>query len=310
LTALFMRRPAVETANDLGARQSLATGRVPLFCDTALAGRIERAEAQLITRCCEAARRRTGAEGFAIPIAGGVASFAGEGSPYNKVAGLGFAGLPGGAALDDIEKAFLVRGFPVQVELAHLADPAISALLAERGFQLESFENVLGRDLSGGLRPVMPPGIEIRRSGADELQAWLDVVVEGSVHPDPQGMPWHEEFPREVLIGAELDGIAAGAVRYAGLRGGILAGGATMHIAEGVAQLTGAATAPAHRRHGVQTALLAARLADAAAAGCDVAVIVTQPGSKSQQNAQRQGFDLLYTRAVLVKHTREGNNHG
>ena len=38
-----------------------------------------------------------------------------------------------------------------------------------------------------------------------------------------------------------------------------------------------------------------------AAAGCDVAVIITQPGSKSHQNAQRQGFDLLYTRAVLVK---------
>src|SRR5262249_24435956 len=69
---------------------------------------------------------------------------------------------------------------------------------------------------------------------------------------------------------------------------------------EGVAQLTGAATAPAHRRRGVHTALLSARLADAAAAGCDVAVIITQPGSKSQQNAQRQGFDLLYTRAVLV----------
>jgi hypothetical protein len=28
--------------------------------------------------------------------------------------------------------------------------------------------------------------------------------------------------------------------------------------------------------------------------------LVTQPGSKSQQNAQRQGFDLLYTRAILV----------
>ena len=62
-----------------------------------------------------------------------------------------------------------------------------------------------------------------------------------------------------------------------------------------------AATVPAHRRRGVQTALLSARLADAAAGGCDVAVIITQPGSKSQQNAQRQGFDLLYTRAVLVK---------
>jgi GNAT superfamily N-acetyltransferase len=65
--------------------------------------------------------------------------------------------------------------------------------------------------------------------------------------------------------------------------------------------MTGAATAPAHRRHGVQTALLAARLVDAAAAGCDIAIVTTQPGSKSQQNVQRRGFHLLYTRAVLVK---------
>jgi ribosomal protein S18 acetylase RimI-like enzyme len=259
-------------------------------------------EAQLITGCCEAARRRTGTEGFAIPFAGGVASFAGEGSPYNKVAGLGFVGVPDSAALDEIERAFAARGCPVQVELAYLADPAIGALLTGRGYVLESFENVLGRDLADGFQPVTPPGIEVRRSGADELEAWLDVVAEGSASPDTQGVPWHEEFPREVLIGAERDGIAAGAVRYTGLRGGIIAGGATMRVAERVAQLTGAATAPAHRRRGVQTALLSARLADAAAAGCDVAVIVTQPGSKSQQNAQRQGFDLLYARAVLVRH--------
>ena len=31
--------------------------------------------------------------------------------------------------------------------------------------------------------------------------------------------------------------------------------------------------------------------------------------AKSQQNAQRQGFDLLYTRAVLVKHPLEGDEH-
>ena len=72
-------------------------------------------------------------------------------------------------------------------------------------------------------------------------------------------------------------------------------------IADGIAQLTGAATAPAHRRRGVQTALLSARLAVAAAAGCDLAVVTTQPASKSQQNAQRRGFALLYTRAILVK---------
>src|SRR5215472_5459025 len=285
----------------IGTCEVLA-GRVPLFCDTALAGRIERVEAQFIAQCNEAARRRAGAAGFVIPVAGGVASFAGQGSPFNKVAGLGFGGVPDAAALDEIEQAFAACGSPAQIELAHLADPAIGDLLTGRGYRLESFENVLGRALTGEPGRVLPPGVEVRRSGAEESEAWLDVVAEGSIHPDTQGVPWHEEFPREMIIDVERDMAAAGVtVRYAALRDGILAGGASMRIADGVAQLTGAATAPAHRRRGVHTALLSARLADATAAGCDVAVIITQPGSKSQQNAQREGFDLLYARAVLVK---------
>jgi GNAT superfamily N-acetyltransferase len=279
----------------------LGAGRVPLFCDTALAGRIERAEAGLIAGCSQAASRRAGTAGFVIPVAGGVASFAGEGSPYNKVAGLGFGGVPDLAVVDEIERAFAAHGCAVQAELAELADPAIIALLAGRGYRLESFENVLGRALTGDLERVMPPGTEVRLSGEEESGAWLEVVAEGSVHPDAQGVPWHVQFPREVIIAAELDAAAAGAVRYAALREGVIAGGATMRITEGVAQLTGAATAPAHRRRGVQSALLSARLADAAAAGCDVAVMTAQPGSTSHHNAQRQGFDLLYARAVLVK---------
>jgi GNAT superfamily N-acetyltransferase len=276
---------------------------LPLFCDTALAGRIERAEAQLIAKASEAARRRgADAGGFVIPIAGGVASFAGEDSPFNKVAGLGFGGTPGAAALDEIERAFAACGAPVQVELAHLADPDIGAFLTGRGYRLVSFETVLGRALTAEPERVTPPGIEVRPSGDDELEAWLDVVVDAGLHPDTQGLPWHEEFPREALAGAERDLVtAAGVIRYAALRDGIIAGGASFRPAEGIAQFTGAATAPAHRRRGIQTALLSARLADAAAAGCDIAVVTTQPGSKSQQNVQRRGFDLLYARAVLVK---------
>jgi hypothetical protein len=157
-----------------------------------------------------------------------VASFAGEGSPYNKVAGLGFGGVPDPAALDEIEKAFAAHGCAVQVELAELADPAIIALLAGRGYRLESFENVLGRTLTGGFERVMPPGTEVRLSGEEEFGAWLGVVAEGSVHPDTQGVPWHEEFPREVIIAAERDSAAAGTVRYAAVRDGVIAGGATM----------------------------------------------------------------------------------
>jgi GNAT superfamily N-acetyltransferase len=276
--------------------------RVPLFCDSHLAERIERVEAQLIAKASDAARRRRAdTVGFVTPIAGGVASFAEPGSPFNKVAGLGFGGVPSAATLDGIERAFAACDAPVQIELAHLADPAIGALLTERGYRLATFENVLGLALAGKPERVTPPGIEVRPSGDDEFDVWFDVVAEGVAHPDTQGVPSHEHFPRDVVERAERDFAAAGVVRYVALREGVIAGGASFRMAEGVAQLAGAATAPAHRRRGVQSALLAARLADAAEAGCDVAVTTTQPGSKSQQNVQRRSFDLLYTRAVLVK---------
>ena len=93
----------------------------------------------------------------------------------------------------------------------------------------------------------------------------------------------------------------AGFVRYAALRDGQMAGAASLCVSGGVAQLAGAATRPEHRRRGAQSAMLATRLACAAEAGCDIAVITTQPGSKSQENSQRHGFELLYTRAVLVR---------
>ena len=277
-------------------------GRLPLFCDTAMARRIERAEAQFIAKASEAAhRRRADGAGFVIPVAGGVASFAEAGSPYNKVAGLGFGGVPGPAAWDEIEWAYAALGAPVQVELAHLADPAIGALLAGRGYRLILFDNVLGLVLRGEPERVTPLGVEVRPSGEEEFEAWLDVVLEGFAHPDTQGVPLHDELPREVIAGAGRDFAAAGGIRYIALRDGVVAGGARLCMAEGVAQLAGATTAPEHRRRGVQAALLSARLADAAAAGCGIAVVTTLPGSKSQQNVQRQGFDLLYTRAALVK---------
>jgi GNAT superfamily N-acetyltransferase len=276
--------------------------RLPLFCDTALAARIERAEAEFIAKASEAAGRRAGAAALVIPICGGVASFAAEGSPFNKVAGLGFEDVPSAAALEEIEQAFTARGAPTQIELAHLANPEIGALLTARDYRLTSFENVLGMVLDNPPQQVMPPGVEVRPSSDDEFEAWVDVVVDGFAHPDTEGVPSHEDFTREVIAGAERDAAAAGVLRYLALRDGVIAGGASLRMTEGIAQFTGAATAPAHRRRGVQTALLLARLTDAAAAGCDIAVVTTQPGSRSQQNVQRRGFDLLYTRAVLVKH--------
>jgi GNAT superfamily N-acetyltransferase len=275
-----------------------------LFCDTTLAARIERAEARFTGACGDAARARRGdTAGFARPLAGGVASFAEADSPFNKVIGLGFDGLPSPASLEEVERAFAELGAPVQVELCQLADPSVGAFLTERGYRLESFENVLGRRLGD-----TAPGEGVRPTHDDELEPWLAMIADATAVADTEGVPSHEDFPRETLIHALRD--MAGVRRYVAVRDGEFAGGASFRSTDGIAQFTGAATAPAHRRRGVQTALLRARLAAATAAGCDLAVVTTQPGSKSQQNVQRQGFDLLYARTILVKGTSATSSSG
>jgi len=273
-----------------------------LFGSTSLAARIERAEARLVADGAEAtAGRHPDRPVLVQPLAGGVACYAGSHSPLNKVAGLGFAGPLDERELATVEAALAERGCAVQVELSNLAAPEIGVALTARGYVLRGFENVLGRPLPAEAIPTSR-SVRVDESGPDELPLWLEVVVTGFATPDDQGVPSHESFPREALEETHGDLAAApGFVRYLARREGVPAGGASLRLFEGIAQLCGAATLPEHRRRGVQGALLAERLRVAANAGCDVAVVTTQPASKSQENAQRHGFELLYTRAVLVR---------
>lgn len=275
-----------------------------LFCGIDLARRIEAAEADLIAAATTASRGR-GARGLTMPIGGGFACFAEPGSPMNKVVGAGFGPAPDVAAWEAVERACAEAGAMVQVELSALADPTVGALLTSRGYLFAGIEHVLGLALPVEQAPV--PAVDVRLCAADEFESWVTTVVEGFATPDSAGVPSHEEFPRDIVARAQHDMAAAGAVSYLARIDGTVAGGAGMRIADGVAQLTGASTVPAHRRRGVQSALLAARLRVASEAGCDIAVVTTQPGSTSQKNVQAKGFQLLYGRAVLVKPVDSAN---
>ena len=143
------------------------------------------------------------------------------------------------------------------------------------------------------------PRVEVRRSSDDELEAWLDVVVDGVAHPRHARDTLAEQFPREMIKGAKRDLVAAGVTRYITLHNGVIISSAGLRIAEGVARFTGAPTTPTATEVST-SALLSARLADTTAADCDIAVVTPSPESKSQENAQRRGFDLLH-QAVPVK---------
>jgi ribosomal protein S18 acetylase RimI-like enzyme len=272
-----------------------------LFADLALAARIDAAEMRLAADIATAAAQlRPASRAVVLPVAGGQAVYAGPRSPANKVIGLGFGHRLDQDALDTIEAAWRERGEPVRFEVATLADASIPALLTRRGYILQGFENVLGRaidDTGAGESGVCV----IERLEADDQGPYVGVLVEGFAHPDVGSAP-PEEYSRDVLDAVFSDMMRTkGFRRYLARVHGEPAGAAGMRLDHGLAQLCGAATRPAFRRRGIQSALFGRRVRDAHEAGCDLAVVTTEPGSKSQANATAQGFVLLYTRAVLVR---------
>ena len=276
-----------------------------MFATASLAARIERAETGLILEGARAAARRVPPGQLIVrEMNGGVAAYVEPGAPFNKVAGLGFAGMPAADALEELEQNFADRKAPLQFEVSTLADPALGRALTGRGYLLIGFENVLGLPLdSSRALDVETGAVMVSRASDEEAPVWLDTVATGFMTPDVfDGPPSHESIPRDVLDRVFGDTIAAPSFeRYLARVGGAIAGGASLRIQDRVAQLSGAATRPEFRRRGVQSALLRHRLAEAARRGCDLAVVTTQPGSKSQENAQKFGFALLYARAVLVR---------
>lgn len=276
-----------------------------LFATAALAGRIDRAEAQMAVDYARAAAAR-GADVCVIDVGGTCAVYGGPNEPFNKLAGLGFGTPLDEPALALAEAEHDARHADLRVEFATLADRDVAITLGRRGYELIGFENVLGLDLRTWKPPDAHATIAVARAGADEAATWIDVVTEGFAHADIfDGPSPTEAFDLDTIRRVFNDlYVLPGMTRYLARIGEDITGGGAIRVADGLAQLCGAATRPAFRRRGVQSALLRERLRDAAAAGCDVAVVTTEPGSKSQQNVQRAGFSLLYSRAILVRRAR------
>ena len=287
-----------------------------MFCSTDLAARIERAERRLVDTAAVRHGDLHPEDGVGIrPIAGGLAVYAGAQSPLTKVVALGFAGIPDSDGWSAVEAMFDARRHPVQLEVASLADPALLAGAAARGYRLEGFENIHGCPLAAATLADHPPveGIAVVRSDPAAIDGWVRDFVDAFAVPDTQGVTPPDGFPKAAMTRTirsftDLDSMVRYTARLEGGPAGTGAiGGAAMRVdrddpeAPGIAQLCGAAVLPRYRCRGGQSALLATRLHEALAAGCDLAVMTTLPGSRSEQNAHRCGFRLLYTRAILVR---------
>ena len=273
-----------------------------MFADAALAARIDRAEGRMCAHIADCVRLRTPQSApFVLPISGGEAVYVGPASPLNKVIGLCLDRGLDVAALERIEREWSGRGEPVRIEMSVLAEPELGAALTDRGYGLHGFENVLGFPLDRKTPGPGVSGVTIELVTDATLGAWVDIAVEAFTNLDGTGSA-ADDFQREQLteVFEVMTGVP-GFIRYVARIDGEMVGQAAMRIDGDLAQLAGAGTLPRARGRGVQKALLQRRLADAAAAGCTLAVVTTAPGTRSQDNAMRRSFELLYTRAILVK---------
>lgn len=267
----------------------------------ALARRIEAAETRLSLAMAASSQAAGVDDVFALLVGGGAAVYCGPAAPMTKVIGLGVERPLTDADIDAIERAYEPVGERPGVEIATLADLGSVRLLESRAYRLQRVELVLGAELHGLISDPQSDAIEVTRGPESE---WSRIAIDGFAAAETvEG----REAPAESYDRPALERVIAQFAgveelrRYVAHIDGVAAGSASGRIDTGIYQLCGAATLPGYRRRGIQTALLTARLADARAEGCDIAVVSVEPGSRSQVNVQRHGFEPLYSRLVMAR---------
>ena len=268
-----------------------------LFADLTLARRLETTDALAGVEFARSWARLNSLTGEVfLPVAGGLASFAGIDSPVTQAFGLGLNGPVTEADMQAMEEFYRSHGSAINIETCPLADPSLLKLLNDRGYRPVEYSNVFARELTDGDSRTWPDAttkVHVRRPAEDEAESY-SIVVMKSYFEKP-------EFPPEFLGVFTSCYYAVGAFFFMAEVDGVSAGGGMMSIHKGVASLGGAGTLPEFRNRGVQKGLLLARLAEAARSGCDLAMVATSPGSGSQRNVERLGFRVVYTRIKFLR---------
>lgn len=257
--------------------------------DLALVRRLESAEGAANAAFVDARAAVTPSSGALWrQIGGAYAMFDGPDSPLTQTFGLGLDGaVPEGDFLA-LERFFLSRGAPV----CHEVSPYITAdtlrALSDRGYRPIELSTVLVR--STMVEPVpVASAVRVRRVEDSERDVWARVAGQGWASESAELATFVEAFGR-------ITSRAAGVHCFVAEMDGRPIATATLCLQRDVALLAGASTLESARRQGAQQALSEARLRFAAARGITLAMVVTQPGSGSQRNAERQGFRPVYTR--------------
>jgi hypothetical protein len=187
--------------------------------------------------------------------------------------------------VDEIARVYRDRGVRGWFEVAPSArfEQLASALTAAGAAQIDFYSVLHGAPRAGERGDV-----EVER--AADPQLFADLLLSG--HGVPESARARDSA--SVARWSELDDWHL----YLARVNGEPAGAALLALDDDVGYLANASTLPEYRNRGVQTALIAARIADAVGSGCDLVASQAQFGSASQRNLERAGLRVAYTKAV------------
>ncbi|MGE5653101.1 MAG: GNAT family N-acetyltransferase [Bacillota bacterium] len=227
-------------------------------------------------------------------IAGGYAVFTEPGCPVSGARGLGMDSPVSDQEIESFERFFVDRGVIPNIEICPLADPSLLLALGKRGYGITEFDNVYLRQLDHSeISLAADPKIEVTIASSDQAILWVEAVAlgfaDGAAITDSSRRIFTTQFhtPKTICYLAWINDK--------------IAGGAMLNLLGGIATLSTTSTLPAFRGRGVQSSLIGARLRSATEAGFDLATMMARPGSASERNAVRAGFQLAYTAARMEK---------
>lgn len=266
-----------------------------MYSDKSLSQKLERTEARVNADFVETRARLSPKSGATwIDVAGAYAMYDGNESPLTQTFGLGLFEDATPEHLGEIEAFYAKHAAPVFHEVSPMTDPSLMELLSARGYRPMELTSVMYRELTQVSKKDRDPQLTTRVVSADEVELWAQTSADG----------WRAEYEAlgEFMFNfGAVSAQCAGSFPYiAELDGQRIATG-MLFIYDDVAVLAGASTVPDGRNRGAQTALLEDRLQFAAAQGCHLAIMGAAPGSTSQRNAQKNNFQIAYTRTKWQK---------
>jgi hypothetical protein len=256
-----------------------------------LSARLERSEAGFwAARLASVRRYEDNPLGVEIRQFGEATAFIVQALPHpmlNRVIGLTAGDKE---VLEDVLSWYHDHGMRCRVDITPFAhSQGLLARLTERGLALSGFQTVL-YGVPEAKAHLLPEGVTVQRLDPADRERFVDLRLEMADVSETDRAFWkgitavEYSDPGWRCYVASVDGVPAGI--------------GALYVRDGVGSLAADGTLVAHRGRGCQSALLHARIVDAAASGCELVAAQAEPGAVSQRNIERAGLRTAYTRAI------------